>query len=297
MIFVAFYGGFFSPENMEHIKGDKIIPFNKSVEHKGWFYVIATLIGGIIGGIGLGKSGFGTECALVSAEVADSMKNNDDKYRFLGVPKITRTLMRGYLPIIGIAAHWVVMLGFVLIAWILFDVEPAFAGKVKYSLTAGSFIGGFLLGLGAVLLIGCEIRSYMRLGMGYLNTLIGFIGFALGYLPFTLYYKEHKNFLTETVLIGKNGKWSNAYKIYDWFGNNPMIHKIILFIWWLLLLYLLIILIKKGQKNTGLQKAQIIHWNTEDNQTYIDKEAEMNNGFVNGVDAPKPVPPESYPKD
>ncbi len=297
MVFVAFYGGFFNPENMEHIKGDKIIPFNKSVEHKGWFYVLATLIAGIIGGIGLGKSGFGTECALVSAEVAESMTKDDKKYRFMGVPKITRTLMRGYLPIIGIAVHWVVMLGFIVLAWILFDVEPAFAGKVKYSLTAGSFIGGLLLGLGAVLLIGCEIRSYMRLGMGYLNTMVGFIGFALGYLPFTLFFKEHKSFLAETVLVGKNGKWSNAYKVYDLFGDNPTVHKIVLFIWWLILMALVVFLIKKGMKNTGLQKVQIIHWNTEEDQIYIDKEAEKNNGMVNGVPAPKPIPPEAYPEN
>jgi hypothetical protein len=33
------------------------------------------------------------------------------------------------------------------------------------------------------------IRSYMRVGLGYLNTWIGMIGFAVGYLPFTMNYK------------------------------------------------------------------------------------------------------------
>ncbi len=297
LVLVAFYGGFANPSYMRHIKDGHIIAFNKSVAHKGWLYVILTLTAGIIGGIGLGKSGFGTECALVAGEVGDSMRRNDKKYRLWGVPKITRTLMRGYLPFIGIAAHWVVMLGFVLIAWIFFNVEPAFAGKVKYSLTAGSIIGGFLLGMGAVFLIGCEIRSYMRLGIGYLNTLIGFIGFAVGYLPFTLYYKAHKHFLASTVLVGKNGAWSDAYKVYDLFGDNPLVHKIILFLWWLFLLWLLIFLIKKGSRNTGLTPVQIRHNNTEENQIFIDRTAAENNGKVNGVPAPEPVPPESYVKD
>ena len=198
-VFVAIYNGFFSGDSMENIKGDKIVPFNKSVDHKGWFYVIVTLVAGIIGGVGMAKSGFGTECSLVAAETGADMAKNDEKYAKMGVPKITRTLMRSYAPIIGIATHWVVMLGFVLIAWILMGVKPGFSGGVKYSLTAGSFIGGLLLGIGAVTLIGCEIRSYMRLGLGYVNTMVGFMGFAFGYLPFTLMLKEHKSFLSSTV--------------------------------------------------------------------------------------------------
>ncbi len=297
LVAVAFYGGLFSPEYMGHIKGGKFVPFNKSVEHKGLFYVIMTLIAGILGGIGLAKSGFGTECALVSAETATAMTKNDRKFALMGVPRITRTLMRGYLPMIGLAAHWVVMLGFIVAAWILFDVPPAFAGKVKYSLTAGSFIGGLLLGLGAVLLIGCEIRSYMRVGMGYLNTWVGFAGFALGYLPFTLYFKQHKEFLADTVLVGTNGKWSDAYKVYELFGDNPVVHKIILLLWWLLLLLLLIWLLKRGYRNTGVPVQMIIHQSTEDDQRYIDEEAKKNNGLVNGVKAPQPVPPEVLPDD
>ncbi len=295
LVFVAFYGGLFSPEYLGHIKDEKLVAFNKSVEQKGWFYVLMTLVAGILGGIGLAKSGFGTECALVSAETATAMTKNDRKFAWMGVPRITRTLMRGYLPMIGLAAHWVMMLAFILAAWIFFDTPPAFAGKVKYSLTAGNFIGGLLLGMGAVLLIGCEIRSYMRVGMGYLNTWVGFAGFALGYLPFTLYFKQHKAFLAETVLAGKNGKWTNAYKIYELFGDNPFIHKIIMVLWWFVLLLLLIWLLKRGYRNTGVPVQLLIHRNTEDAQHYIDEQAKQNNGKVNGVDAPVPVPKEALP--
>jgi hypothetical protein len=41
----------------------------------------------------------------------------------------------------------------------------------------------------------------------------------------------------------------------------------------------------------------MLHFNTEDVQEYIDKEAANNNGLVNGVPAPMPVPPEAYPKN
>lgn len=296
-VFVAIYNGIFSAESMEHIKGDKIIPFNKSIDHKGLFYVILTLVAGILGGIGLGKSGFGTECSLVAAETGADMAKNDKKYALMGVPKITRTLMRSYAPLIGIATHWIVMLAFILFAWIALGIDPAFAGKVKYSLTAGSFIGGLLLGIGAVTLIGCEIRSYMRLGVGYLNTMVGFMGFAVGYLPFTLFFKGHKEFLSSTVIAGKGGSLTESYKVYELFSSSEGVQQMILVIWWVLLIGLVIYFIKKGMKNTGLKKVHMIHYNTEEVQNYIDTEASKNNGMVNGVPAPMSVPVEAYPED
>jgi len=292
---VAFYGGLFNPESFQHLKDGNLVAFNKSIDGKGLFYVILTLIAGVLGGIGLGKCGFGTECALIAAETGSDMAKNDSKYAKMGVPQITRTLMRSYGPIIGIATHWVVMLAFVVIAWGFLDVFPAFEGSVKYSLTAGSFIGGIFLGFGAVLLIGCEIRSYMRLGMGYLNTMVGFMGFAIGYLPFTLFYEGHLNFLASTTITGKDGALSGAYKVYQLFTSNPILQKVILLLWLVILVALLIYFIKKGVKNTGLKKVQIIHFNMEDNQEYIDNEAAKNNGMVNGVAAPIPVPEDAYP--
>ena len=302
-VFVAVYNGFFDGESMQHIKGDAIKPFNKSVDHKGWFYVILTLVAGVLGGIGLAKSGFGTECSLVAMETGSDMTKNDKKYAYMGVPKITRTLMRSYAPIIGIATHWVVMLAFIIIAWVFLGAEPAFAGKVKYSLTAGSFIGGLLLGIGAVTLIGCEIRSYMRLGIGYLNTMVGFMGFAVGYLPFTLFYKGHKAFLNGTVIAGGDpkkgieGSLTNKYKVYELFSDSVGVQQFILVLWWVFLLALTLYFIKKGMKNTGLQKVHIVHRNTEEAQEYIEEQAAKNNGLVNGVPAPMPVPPEAYPED
>ena len=290
LVFVAIYNGFFDGDSMQHIKGEAVKHFNKSAAHKGWFYVILTLVAGILAGIGLAKSGFGTECALVALETSDSMKKDDNKYKMFGVPKITRTLMRSYAPIIGISVHWVVMLSFIVVAWVVFGDTPAFAGKVKYSLTAGSFIGGILLGLGAVLLIGCEIRSYMRLGMGYLNTLVGFIGFAVGYLPFTIFYKEHIHFLSSTVIAGKNGSLTENYKIYELFTDSIGGQQFILFLWLVFILALSLFLIKRGMKNTGLKKVHIIHRNIEEAQQYIEEEAEKNNGMVNGVAAPAPTP-------
>jgi hypothetical protein len=78
-----------------------------------------------------------------------------------------------------------------------------------------------------------------------------------------------------------------------------VVQKLILVLWFAFLAWLLYFFIKKGMKNTGLSKAQLIHNNTEDLQTYIDNEAVKNNGFVNGtnVKAPANVPEEYYVKN
>lgn len=277
---VAVYGGLFNPESLQHLKNGELIAFSKSVDTKGWYYVILTLVAGIVGGIGLAKSGMGTECALVSWEAGNMMTKNDSFYAKTGVPRITRTLMRSYLPMIGLMAHWVVMLGFILFAWIFFDVGPAFSGSLKYQTTAGNLIGGVLLGMGAVMLIGCEIRSYMRIGMGYLNTLVGFMGFAIGYLPFTLNYEAHKEFLSSSLMI-------ETYKWYEFiFPDSITGQKVVLTLWWLVILWGLVHMIKAGARNTGASRRSLIHKNTEEVQNEIDEKGKKNNGVIDGVIVP-----------
>lgn len=288
---VAIFGGLFSPEGLQHLKNGELVAFSKSIDAKGWFYVATTLIAGIIGGFGMAKSGFGTECALVSAEAGEMMKRDDTRYAQMGVPRITRTLMRSYLPVIGIVASWVVMLGFIVLAWFIFDVGPGFAGKLKYQTTVGNLIGGLFLGAGAVMLIGCEIRSYMRIGMGYLNTWVGFMGFAIGYLPFTLFYAEHKAFLSSTVLV-------ETYKWYEYiFPDNIMGQKIVLGLWWVALVGLLVFVLRMGVRSTGVSVNSLMHKNTEDVQDQIDTTGAANDGKIGGVSVPRPVPEAIQPAE
>lgn len=263
---VAIYGGLFNPDWMQHLKKGELAAFSKSVADRGWFFVLAMLLAGIVGGIGMAKSGYGTECAVVSAEVGKDMARNDNKYAKLGVPRITRTLMKAYLPAIGLAATWVVMLAFIVPAWVFFGIRPGFEEGIKYQLTLGNVIGGLLLGIGSVMLIGCEIRSYMRLGLGYLNTWVGFIGFAVGYLPFTLFYKQHEAFF-EATRVTEVYKW---YQLF--FPNNPLAQKLFLAAWWVFLIALLLYLIRVGAKQAGATPAQVVRLSTEELQLQIEAE-------------------------
>ena len=280
---VATYGGLFDPENLQHLKKGNLEAFGKSVDAKGWIYMIGTLIAGIVGGFAMAKSGFGTECALVCAETAQTMTNNDAKFAKMRVPRITRTLMRGYLPMIGVMAHWILMLAVIWGAWVFFGIKPGFEEGIKEQLTAGNFIGGLLLGTGAVLLVGCEIRSYMRIGLGYLNTWVGMIGFAVGYLPFTLYFPEHEAFLKSTLMI-------KDFKVYQLITSDVVMQQAILFVWLLAIAAMMMWLIRMGARNTGMSRQAILHDNTEDLQNGIDAAASKNGGRIGNVTAPMPVP-------
>lgn len=299
-LFAALYGAFSGTDSMKHLSGGKLLAFGKSVADKSGLFVFMTLLSGIVAGIALSKSGYGTECSLVSLETAGDMTKQDEKYAKMGVPKITRTLMRSYSPIIGVVTTWVIMLGFMLIAWTFFSISPRLGTGLKAGLTAGNFIGGLSLGFGAVTLIGCEIRSYMRIGMGYINTLVGFVGFAVGYIPYTLFPDAHSNFLDTTVLFGTHkdgspGLISDKRELYSLISDDVTVQKIIMFTWFLLMIFFLRYLLKKGSKNIGLKPVQLIHLNTEDVQYAI--EAEKKDGKIGGVDAPMPVPVGSYPEN
>jgi len=293
----ALYGAVFGPDAMMHLKGGELAAFGKSVADRNTLFVVLTLVAGTIAGVALAKSGYGTECSLVAMETAGSMTRDDEKFAKMGVPKITRTLMRSYAPMIGVVTTWVIMLVFMIIAWSFFNVSPALGTGVKAGLTAGNFIGGLFLGFGAVTLIGCEIRSYMRIGMGYLNTLVGFMGFAIGYLPYTLFYKAHKHFLESTVLFGTDssgapGFFSDKRELYSLMTDDPTMQKVIMVVWMFMLIFFLRYLLKKGAGNIGLKPAQLLHLNTENIQGMI--EMETINGKIAGVDAPMSVPKGAY---
>ena len=281
---VAVWGGLFNPESLQHLKNGEMAAVGKSIDAGGWALFVGTLAAGIIAGIGMAKSGFGTECALVAAESAGAMTKKDAHFARMGVPRITRTLMRGYIPMIGVAASWIVMLSFMLGAWVFFGIKPGFEGGVKEQFTAGNLIGGLLLGMGAVLLIGCEIRSYMRIGLGYLNTWVGFMGFAVGYLPYTQFEAAHIAF-QEATLFTTTHKW---YQLA--FPDNLAMQQLMLFGWLVLIVLLVGVLIRKGMRNTGLDRGTLLNKNMEDIQTHIDLVAAHNGGRIGRAVAPSPVP-------
>lgn len=280
----ALWGGLANPESLQHLRNGDMRPFLGSVDHRTWLFIIGALVAGIVGGFAMAKSGFGTECGVVSLETASSMEKNDGKYAAMGVPRITRTLMRGYLPMVGIMASWVVMMVVIWFGWVFLGIPLGFEDGLRNYLTMGSLIGGLLLGMGAVMLIGCEIRSYMRIGMGYLNTWVGFMGFAFGYLPFTLFHDAHNSFFEQTIMI-ETHKWYHFI-----FPENVFGQQMVLLAWILLIVAGMVYLIRRGSEQTGVSHSALIGKSTEDLQAEIDRLAGKPGGRIGKTHAPVVVP-------
>lgn len=237
---------FFSPESRH------------SIPNSGAAFMWLTLLAGVVGGVAMAKSGFGTECAVVSLEAAQMIKKDEDRFAKLGIPAITRTLFKGLIPLQGVLASLALTGIFAVGAWVLFDIPLGFQSPVKNQLSGASLLGGLLLGAGAVMLIGCEIRSYMRLGLGYTNALLGFIGFALGYLPYTLFYDAHKAFLENTIFV-QQYTWGQLF-----FGENIVAQKIFAMLWTAALVAALVWSVRVGARNLNTQPSKVMNKSTEE---------------------------------
>ncbi|WP_322507626.1 YeeE/YedE thiosulfate transporter family protein [Anaerolinea sp.] len=245
---------FFSPESKH------------SIPNSGWLFMGLTLLAGVVGGFAMAKSGFGTECALVSVEASAMIKKDEKRFAQMGIPAITRTLFKGLLPLQGLLASIVITGVFAVGAWVFFGVNLGFQAPVKNQLNWAGMLGGLLLGAGAVALIGCEIRSYMRLGLGYTNTLIGFIGFALGYLPYTLFYEQHKAF--EEIVLVQQYTWAQLL-----FPNSVAAQQVFAVLWTLALIGMLVWAVRAGARNLNVRPSQVFNPSTEELQLGL-KDAE-----------------------
>jgi len=152
----------------------------------GWEEVAWLTIAGLLVGFGIGKCGFGTECSVMAPEATFT---KPDFYRKGGVPMSTYIMFRGMLPLQGFMVAVVMFNLFILGSWML-DVGSVPNAAGDEGLYWGHVFGGPLLAMGAVFMIGCEVRTYARLGMGYATALAALPGFYIGYLPYTFYYAQ-----------------------------------------------------------------------------------------------------------
>ena len=202
------------------IFGDSI---QGSVSQIGWSEVAWLAVPGILLGIGIAKCGFGTECSVMAPE---SVFMNKESYCGQGVPLCTFRMFRGMLPLQGFMAAIVLFNLYILWAWLSgVGSIPNAAGD--QGLYWGHLVGGPLLAVGAVFMIGCEVRTYARLGLGYTTALAALPGFIIGYIPYTLYQEQIDGLLlsdglTDYITIpewatytlgGTEEAWAIAYSL------------------------------------------------------------------------------------
>ena len=161
---------------------------------------IVRLIAGICLGFGIAKAGVGTECGLMAPE---SLFVPSSHYRKLKIPFVTQRMFQALLPVSGVLAAVLVLNIAVLVMWLGFGWPvPDAAPKPKgWGLHVGHLLAAPCLAIGSVLMIGCEIRSYGRVGLGYLTGIVGLIGFYLGYLPYVYFHETIDGFIASHTFL------------------------------------------------------------------------------------------------
>lgn len=164
-----------------------------------WPKLVLLIAGGCLGW-GIAKAGVGTECGLMAPE---SLLVSDEHYRRLKVPYITRRMFKALLPVSGILAAIIPLNAAVVVMWALFDwpVPDAAPKPAGWGLHIGHLLAAPCLAIGSVLMIGCEIRSYGRVGLGYVTGIVGLIGFYLGYLPYVYFAGPIDSFIAQHTFL------------------------------------------------------------------------------------------------
>ena len=214
---------------------------SNSIGRLPWIEIFLKTLVGFLLGFGIAKTGFGTECAVMAPHSLHMPKKFFDSMK---VAKITQTMFTGLMPFTALLIAILMLNITILITWIFFgwDIPVVVeAGKYKWGFHWGHLVGGPLLGIGAVLMIGCEIRSYARTAMGYLTGLAALPGFFVGYLPFTLYREKFEElFFAKGIIEEKN--------ILELLPNNPYIQYGFAFLYTGILIALLIWAVRKGSQ-------------------------------------------------
>ncbi|MBI5188030.1 MAG: YeeE/YedE family protein [Nitrospirae bacterium] len=253
LIFTAFFILVFVSAIWTAFKGGA----TNSIGELPWVEILLKGLVGFLIGFGIAKSGFGTECAVMAPK---SLLFKPKHFEAMKVARITQTMFTGLMPFAGLLVAILMFNLTILFTWIVlgWDVPVVVeAGKYKWGFHRGHLIGGPLLGIGSVLMIGCEIRTYARLGMAYLTGLTALPGFMLGYLPYTLYKdKLDEIFFSKGFIKEKN--------MLELLPDNPYIQYGFAILYSGMLIALLIWAIKKGSQMAKVTPKEYITKSTDE---------------------------------
>jgi len=221
-----------------------------------WTELLLKLLAGFLVGFGIAKSGFGTECAVMSPK---SLLMKPKHFEAMNVAKITQTMFTGMMPFAGLLVAILMFNLTILFTWIVlgWDVPVVVeAGRYKYGFHLGHLIGGPMLGIGSVMMLGCEIRTYARLGMGYLTGLAALPGFMLGYLPYSLYKDQiDEIFFSRGFMKEKN--------MLELLPDNTYVQYAFALAYTVVLIGLLVWTIRKGSQIAKVTKKEYVTLSTD----------------------------------
>jgi len=214
------------------------------------------LIAGACLGFGIAKAGVGTECGLMAPE---SLLVPQSHYRKLKIPVVTQRMFRALLPVSGILAAILVLNVTVLVMWLGFGwpVPDAAPKPQGWGLHIGHLLAAPCLAIGSVFMIGCEIRSYGRVGLGYLTGIVGLIGFYFGYLPYVYFQEAIDGFIANHTFL-------RATSIPELLTSDPVGQKVVGVLYTASLIGLFTLVVVQGAKRIGATPKEYLTVNTDD---------------------------------
>ena len=253
---------------------DGLFGWNYAVSSIGWGLAIWLFLVGAVAGVGMAKTGFGTECAFMTPEISMGLEHQENFFekKWL-IPGSTRFMFRSMSPFTAIFIEILLLWGAIMIGWQFFDIQLPLGMNPTWVLLLGAACQGF----GSVAMIGCEIRTYMRLGLGYMTAVAAFPGFLLGYLPYTLNVDFWEDLARNTTI-------TRIKHVPDIFSHDPTIQAIVGLLYGLLVALLLVWSIRRGMRLTGFSFRELMtHANDELTFKYFDRLSKHQKGAGNGV--------------
>ncbi|HID76541.1 MAG TPA: hypothetical protein EYP56_11145 [Planctomycetaceae bacterium] len=217
---------------------------------------IIRLIAGACLGFGIAKAGVGTECGLMAPE---SLLVPESHYRKLNIPVVTQRMFQALLPVSGVLAAILVLNIAVLVMWLGFGwpVPNAAPKPQGWGLHIGHLLAAPCLAIGSVFMIGCEIRTYGRVGLGYLTGIVGLIGFYFGYLPYVYFQGAIDGFIANHTFL-------RATNIPELLTSDPVGQKVVGVAYTVLLASLFVLVVVQGAKRIGASPVEYLTVNTDD---------------------------------
>ncbi len=241
---------------------DGLYGWHYAVSTIGWGLAIWLLLVGMVAGVGMAKTGFGTECAFMTPEISMGLEHRENFFETKWkIPGSTRVMFRSMSPFTAIFIEILMLWAAIMIGWQFFDIKLPLGMNPSWVLLLGAACQGF----GSVAMIGCEIRTYMRLGLGYMTAVAAFPGFLLGYLPYTLNVDYWENLARETTI-------TKVKHVPDIFSHDPTIQAVVGLAYGLLIAGLLYWSVKRGMRLTGFSFRDLMtHANDELTIKYFDR--------------------------
>lgn len=260
---------------------DGLFGWNYAISVIGWGMALWLLLVGIVAGVGMAKTGFGTECAFMTPEVSMGLEHKENffekKWR---IPASTRFMFRSMSPFTAIFIEILLLWGAIMIGWQFFDIKLPLGMNPTWVLLLGAACQGF----GSVAMIGCEIRTYMRLGLGYMTAVAAFPGFLLGYLPYTLYQDFWEDLARDTTI-------TKVKHVTDIFSHDPTMQALTGLAYGLMVAWLLYWSIKRGMRLTGCNFKDLMTHNNDDLAIkyfdHLDKDSDGQSGKTASGEAEK----------